>query len=105
MHSADLDAAVRRAAINANRNQYSYWLSPGEFAIDMCSYDSEIEQEEYHIVEESIVRQGLLKKQTVGYVINIPDEQCSQGLHSWVDDPTVRDGECSRCGEPYGDPD
>lgn len=32
------------------------------------------------------------------------DVQCEAGIHSWVDGPTVRDGKCARCNEPYGDP-
>ena len=29
---------------------------------------------------------------------------CEAGWHSWVDDPTIRSGNCTRCAEPYGDP-
>lgn len=28
-------------------------------------------------------------------------EQCAQGLHSWVNDSGVTEGECTVCGEPY----
>jgi hypothetical protein len=32
------------------------------------------------------------------------DERCRQGMHSWIDDPSIRSGNCTRCNEPYGDP-
>lgn len=29
-------------------------------------------------------------------------DQCSDGMHSWVNDPTFTEGTCSLCGEDYG---
>jgi hypothetical protein len=31
-------------------------------------------------------------------------KDCESGMHSWVYDPSVTDGVCKHCGEPYGDP-
>lgn len=28
-------------------------------------------------------------------------QDCAEGMHSWVNDPTFTSGNCGHCGEPY----
>lgn len=68
----DLDKTVLMAAMNAAENGYSHWESHEALAVDMCTCDSELENEEVADVAASIMRQNLLKRELVGYVIEIP---------------------------------
>lgn len=72
MLSHKLDRLVLEAAINAHENGYQHWESHEALAVDMCTCDSELENEEVADVAASIMRQNLLKREVVGYVIEIP---------------------------------
>lgn len=65
----ELDPLVREAANNAFDNGYQHWESSMALATDMATCDADLEEEDIVLLSESIDRQGILKKETVGYVI------------------------------------
>ena len=67
-----LDHRVRQAAQNAFENGYRDWDNTQALAIDMGTYDAELEHEELASIMASIDSQQLLKAGgPYGYTLNI----------------------------------